>query len=56
MRVQDDTDVGFTAGDREEADQGLDEVQQPGEVSTAVSLNTGRSVNEKTQIQGNCTT
>lgn len=54
-RVQDDTDVGFSARDREEANQGLDEVQQPAEVSPAITLNTGGAVNEESQIDSNCT-
>ena len=48
-------DMGFSARDREEADQWLDEVQYSAEVSPTVTFDTGRSVNKQTQVQSNCT-
>ena len=53
--VHHDADMGFSARDREEADQWLDEVQYSAEVSPTVTFDTGRSVNKETQVQSNCT-
>ena len=55
VRVQDDPDVSVPARYRKETHKRLHEVKKTPEVSPAITLYTGRTVNEKSQIYGYCT-